>query len=540
MAAAADRAPGIAVDAEGVIRLPALVRGTLIMPPALPRAAIEAAFAAAADGPAGADPPTLVKLPQAWALREPVLDRASMRATGGYQYQLLPALTPGQVLEDDLDALADELYELPFAEVLSYLDGLRQAYAGDGAQLDQVKALARQTSEAPDPYVDAGFAVFPMLLGREVAESMVDTELAAWQLPGRRFLDGWVPVPATQYPAPVHLIHAQHLPPIPGYDPAQATPRIRALPTRQLHVTAGNSPLVPLASLLRALWTKSAATVKLPYGATLAGAYLAQLAARTFPGHPLTRHLSVLYWPGGDQQFETPLFRPGRYDRIVVWGAPNAVQSVTERAAFTKTVTFNPRYGVSLIGREAFAHLEQVVSRAVCDTLIQSQKACIASQVHYLEADQAAAERYAAALRDELARWDGFAPATLSRPQQGQLRRMKRGSFLGATWFENQTGGQFQSAVAVMPGEFNVMEHPLCRLIVVRPVPDLEQALQYLHPGVATAGVFPEARRRALSVRIGARGVSNVPPLGQAGYTYPGMPHDGMLVLSELVDWKTG
>ena len=34
--------------------------------------------------------------------------------------------------------------------------------------------------------------------------------------------------------------------------------------------------------------------------------------------------------------------------------------------------------------------------------------------------------------------------------------------------------------------------------------------------------------------------MSNVPPLGQAGYTYPGMPHDGMLVLSELVDWKTG
>ena len=241
-----------------------------------------------------------------------------------------------------------------------------------------------------------------------------------------------------------------------------------------------------------------------------------------------------------NRQFETPLFLPGRYDRIVVWGAPNAVLSVTERAAFTKTVTFNPRYGVSLIGREAFDHLEQVVSRAVCDTLIQGQKACIASQIHYLEGDQAQAERYAAALRDELGRWDGFAPAALSRSQQGQLRRMKRGSFLGATWFENQADGQYRSAVAVMPDEFNIMEHPLCRLIVVRPVPNLERALQYLHPGVATAGVFPEARRHALNVRIGARGVSNVPALGQAGYTYPGMPHDGMLVLSELVDWKTG
>ena len=40
-------------------------------------------------------------------------------------------------------------------------------------------------------------------------------------------------------------------------------------------------------------------------------------------------------------------------------------------------------------------------------------------------------------------------------------------------------------------------------------------------------------------LKIGARGVSNILPLGQVGYTYPGMPHDGMMVLSEMVDWKT-
>ena len=532
--------PTITADRDGVIAVPALVRGTLVAPPAIGRAEIDAAFAAADRERAGGDAPTLVRLHGAWVLREPVLDRASMRATGACQYQVLPAVTPLDLIEDDLDALAGELYELEFAEVVRYVDGLQRAYGADAALLRQVKEWVRATSEAPDPYVEAGFSMFPVMLAAALAETMVDTDLATWEIPGRRFLDGWVEVPGTLYPAPVHMIHAQHLPPIANYDAADATPRLRALPTRQLHITAGNSPLVPLASLLRALWTKSAATIKLPYGATLAGAYLAVLAARTFPGHPLTRHLSVLYWPGGDEQFEAPLFLPGRYDRIVVWGAPGAVLSVRERAAFTKTVTFNPRYGVSLIGREAFDDLPQVVGRAVCDTLIQSQKACIASQIHYLEADQQGAERYAAALRDELGRWDGFAPAALSRSQQGQMRRMKRGSFLGATWFENRADGEFHSAVVVMPREFNITEHPLCRLIVVRPVASLEHALRFLHAGVATAGVYPEPRRRQLAVRIAARGVSNVPPLGQAGYTYPGMPHDGMLVLSELVDWKTG
>ena len=532
--------PTIAADDDGVISVPALVRGTLVAPPAVGRREIEAAFATEERQRAGGDPPTLVRLNRAWVLREPVLDRTSMRASGAWQYQVLPEVTPLDLVEDDLDTLAAGLYDLEFGDVLRYVEGLQQAYGADAELLRQVKAWVRATSEAPDPYVEAGFAMFPVMLAGAVAETMVDTDLAAWGIPGRRFLDGWVEVPGTVYPAPVHLIHAQHLPPIAGYDPAAAVPRMRALPTRQLHITAGNSPLVPLASLLRGLWTKSAATIKLPYGATLAGAYLALLAARTFPDHPLTRHLSVLYWPGGDEQFEAPLFLPGRYDRIVVWGAPGAVLSVRERAAFTKTVTFNPRYGVSLVGREAFDDLPQVVGRAVCDTLIQGQKACIASQIHYLEADQAGAERYAAALRDELGRWDRFAPAALSRSQQGQIRRMKRGSFLGATWFENRADGAYHSAVAVMPQEFNITEHPLCRLIVVRPVASLERALRFLHPGVATAGVYPEPRRRELAVRIAARGVSNVPPLGQAGYTYPGMPHDGMLVLSELVDWKTG
>ena len=40
--------------------------------------------------------------------------------------------------------------------------------------------------------------------------------------------------------------------------------------------------------------------------------------------------------------------------------------------------------------------------------------------------------------------------------------------------------------------------------------------------------------------RILARGVSSVLPLGRCERVYPGMPHDGMLVLNELVDWKNG
>ena len=51
-------------------------------------------------------------------------------------------------------------------------------------------------------------------------------------------------------------------------------------------------------------------------------------------------------------------------------------------------------------------------------------------------------------------------------------------------------------------------------------------------------GVYPESRRLELRDAILARGVSTVLPLGQCERLFSGAPQDGMLVLSQLVDWK--
>jgi hypothetical protein len=89
-----------------------------------------------------------------------------------------------------------------------------------------------------------------------------------------------------------------------------------------------------------------------------------------------------------------------------------------------------------------------------------------------------------------------------------------------------------------MPGEFDILDHPASRLVIVRRVDNLGEALQYLHAGVSTVGVFPEERRRSLRDYLLARGVSGVFPLGQCERMFAGMPHDGMPVLSQMVDWK--
>jgi len=357
-------------------------------------------------------------------------------------------------------------------------------------------------------------------------------------------LDEWVEMPATRMPGPVHFVGADLLPDALTRELHSYKALVRAMPTRQLHITAGNSPLVPILSLLRAVWTKSSCALKLPAEAVLPGSLVALIAATAAPRHPITRHLSMVYWRGGDENVERILFLPGAFDRIVVWGAPDSVASVRARARFTKVICFNPRYSVSVIGHEAFDEgeggLDEVAARAVCDSMVENQKACVASLVHYIEGSVEDAERYAAAVERSLARWDAQLPHPLLNRHRSLLKRIERGALLDARVRYHEVGGAYHSGVVVAPHEFAIKDHPMCRLIIVRPVPSLDECLRFLHPGVATVGIFPDDRRRALRDRVAARGVSNIVPLGHGGAAAAGSSHDGMLVLSELVDWKNG
>lgn len=522
---------GLLEDDGGIVRVPFLVKGRLVAPPALTKDQIKAAFAHVDAAT------TYVKLDQAQLLREPVIDRASMQPTGESMVLVLPQVNPLALLERDVDALVRGPYALSVDDILAYLQAIVDTLAAQSATVDRVRELCRRTAPYPDIFLDGAFAEFELGLDVPTARAMIDRELAAWQRPGSAFLDGWTELPGEVTPG-IAPLAALGLPGAPNL-PQAAPVCIRAMPTRQLHITAGNAPGVPIVSALRGLLTKSAVTVKSPSGAILTGALFAVAAVAAAPDHPLTRHLSIVYWQGGDESVEAVLFLPNAYDRIVVWGAPEAVTSVQSRALLTKIVSFNPRYSVSMIGREAFdGDLAQVAFQAAVDTMIYNQRACTASLVHYVEGTLAQAEEYAKHLRAVLGQWDAMAPQYVAPETVGALERLRRGRYVQAGWSLNRCDGRFSSGVVVMPDEFDVLDHPLCRLVVVRPVPDLDGALRYLHPGVSAVGVYPEERRLHLRDSIACRGVSSILPLGCCEQVFAGIPHDGMLVLSQLVDWK--
>jgi hypothetical protein len=532
---------------DNIVRVPFLIKGTLRVPPVVGMDRIQEAFSAKEE--ATGKPPnavTTVRLEDAQVLREPIMDRETMRTTDEFVYQVLPAFDAEELIERDFDRVVDELYNLPFEEVLDFLRRISSALSSCPELLDALQQVFRRTATVADMYIDFSFTSLGYLLNPDAAREMVDSELSSFGIQGSRFMDNWVQVSDRSMDGLSGQLCPTEAKETSGDYKSPEKMYLRAMPTRQLHLTAGNAPAIPIISTCRAISLKSPAVIKSPYGATLGGALVSLAACAVAPDHPSVRNLSIVYWPGGDESVEDVFFGAEAFDRIVIWGAPDAVASVKRRALFTKLVTLNPRYGMSWIGREAFENGEykEAARRAAIDTMVWNQKACIASSLHYVEGDENQVMAYAEAVQKELAEWDRVAPNFLDPAAQGQIRRLRRGKLMNAQWLANkQNEGDkknegISSVVIVVKGEFDMMDHTLSRMVIVRPVSRLEDALPYLNNSVSTVGLFPESRRMELCDRILARGVSTSYPLGMADRMSTGLAHDGMKVYSELMDWK--
>jgi hypothetical protein len=512
------------IDANGVARLPVLAGGALLVP-ALPSA--QAIEQAVASGKRGVD------------IGETHLVIVETEVEGrALRCLAFPRVTdPAALIPRDIAGQIRDLHPLPFTSVATHIDAVGAAMAPDSAIVARALPLAIACSDQPEYFVRLGFADVHAAYRGAIVGAAVDRELSYGGRPGRIFLDGWVDI--ADEIAPGGMAVARHRL---GGPPAATPPgrRLRAVPMSQLHITAGNSPVVPAVSALRALATKGPVTVKLPSGALVAGAAFALALWFADPDHPQTRHSSIAYWRGGDEAVEDVLFAHGAFERILVWGSRASVDAVASRAAGTKTLVFNPRYGVTLIGREALAPdaLDETVRRAAQDAMVWNQQACIASLVHYVEGDGDDVDRYCAALTRELAIWDVEHDHHPDRAMVGRIRTARRGELSDGKWAVNGPPVAPTSAVVRMDRGFDLSSHPMARVVIVRPVGDIAEVMELMHTAVSNVGIWPAERLDGLRDAICGRGVTSVIPLGETDTLFTGAPHDGMRPLSELVSWS--
>jgi Acyl-CoA reductase (LuxC) len=512
-------------DAERVVRLPMLCRGKLIIPPDIDPDVLRKAVEETGYGEVG----------DAQVLRQGMLDPQTLRPSGRDLLFVLPRVGDvRQVLVQDHSAMAHDLNDLPVGAALELIDRVRGILEPGGALFERASRLASATSGTPPGFLRAALTQGGRGLDGTSLRAQLDFELRHGHLRAEELLDGWCSLEGGQQ-GPASLFAQQLGEPVSVYPRARF---IRALPTRQLHVTAGNSPTVPLLSCFWALALKSPLTLKAASGALPIASALAIALSLASQGHPLVDYASIMYWRGGDARVETLLFGSESFDRIVVWGDRESIASVHAQASLTKTISFNPRYGASLIGRDALKSDFNGAARAVVrDAMVWNQKGCNASLVAYVEGSQNDARRFAQAVSMAMAEWDDHWPNPLTAEDLARIRIARRGTLRAGEWSVNGEPRAPSSAALYMPAPFDLASHPMTRIVVVRELGHATEVFEHVTRATSQIGVAPEALRIRLRNELCARGVSAVVPLGEADSAVLGMPHDSMRPLSELVAW---
>jgi long-chain-fatty-acyl-CoA reductase len=300
---------------------------------------------------------------------------------------------------------------------------------------------------------------------------------------------------------------------------------------RVLHVLVGNVPLAGLFTLVRSVLTKNVTVAKLPSRDMISSLFFALAFRDVDAQHPVTRSLSVVFWPGGSEVEQAFI---DASDLVCAWGQQQSMTSIKRKLpAGTDFLEFGPKRSLSLVGAP-ISDLDDVCMRAAYDASVYDQEACFSTQRIFVEGN---AELFASRLAVWFEKLLPRLPAAhASLDKQAHLTRTRQeAKFEG--WTVLQASGP-EWTVIVAPTEASLdAEHPLGRTVFVHPVQDLRDALPYITRDVQTVSVSPWSRGFELANELTRRGVLRVTELGLSSRPRPGFVHDGTHPLRRMVNY---
>jgi hypothetical protein len=326
--------------------------------------------------------------------------------------------------------------------------------------------------------------------------------------------------------------------------------RTRAFGARAVHVIAGNAPIVSILTVIRNALTRSDAIIKLPSNDPLTAVALVRTMAEMAPDHPLTRHVSVVYWKGGDAATEAAIYDPRGIEKIIAWGGFDSVKHITQYLQpGIDLITQDPKLSGTIIGRQAFADevtLAHVARRLALDIGAQNQEGCVSARVIYVESgtDDEGLERanrlghltFAAlqALPDHL--------STAHKAFDGVLKAEIDGVRLNAEEYRVFGGRGSEGAVIVsqedMPVDFS--RQLACRVGNIVPIDSFETAVRSVNAYTQTIGIYPETLKAELRDRLAFQGAQRIVSLGGAATMQHNMEkQDAIEPVRRMVKWVT-
>jgi len=454
-------------------------------------------------------------------LIEDALVRFGGRSAGGGFRAPDPRKVASQLPLRSPMELAD-LYSISFEEILDVLEALgRQLDFEKNPYIQQAYEAALLASNYPASILKHSYLTLPAAFERETLRELAEERI------GIDYLEGWVKKT---------LRDGREV-------------KVRAFGARALHVPAGNGGLIAAVTIIRNAITRSDAILKIPSNDPLTAMAIARTLAEIAPGHPLTRHLTVAYWKGGDTEVEQQLYRPEHIEKIVAWGGFDSVKHVTRYLQpGLELIALDPKRSATIIGPEAFENeesLREVALRAACDIGVANQEACASARVIYvLCGTDPEGLRRINRLGELIYEAMQNLPEHLStRPKSfdRELRDHLAATRLDDTFYRVIGGDANEGAVIVSQFDAAVDYAPMLsgRVANLVPVDDFEKVTAAVNAYTQTVGVYPDSLKERLRDRLPLFGAQRLTSLGYACHVSLATPQDAMEPLRRMCKWIT-
>lgn len=413
-----------------------------------------------------------------------------------------------------------DLYKLGFGDILDYAEALGKALEfSENKYLQQACELSYLTAPTTPTIVKGSYMNLRNMLSREFITEMVETTV------GIKYLEGWVRQ---------RLLDGTEL-------------EVRCFGARTLHIVAGNATGLSLWTIIRNMVLRSDAIIKAPSNDPFTALAIARTMVDMAPDHPLTKHLTVAYWKGGDQAFEQRLYQPQNIEKIVAWGGFAAMKHVTQYIQpGLELISLDPKRSASIIGKAAFdseASMREAAVRLASDIGAINQKGCICARTIYVQSGTDAAG---------LARLNAFGrhvydamlalPNTLStapRRYDPKLRAEVDALRLEDEWYQVIGGRDGEGAIicSQLPEAVSFAASLDDRTANLVPVDALDQMMDAVDAYTQTVGVYPESVKDELKDILPLYGAQRIVSLGYAAAMKFAAPQDAIEPMRRMGKW---
>jgi hypothetical protein len=413
-----------------------------------------------------------------------------------------------------------ELYTVSFEEILDVLTELGHALAFEkNSYIQEAYEACLVSNPMAESILRTGYVALPAMFSRESMRELAETQV------GIDYLEGWVPR---------RLLDGREI-------------RVRAFGARTLHIPAGNGGLVAGITVLRNALTRSDAIIKAPSNDPLTAIAIARTLADIAPDHPITKHLAVGYWKGGDEQVEEQLYKPEHVEKIVAWGGLASVKHVTRYIQpGLELIALDPKRSATIIGPEAFdteESLREVAKRAACDIGAGNQEGCVNARVIYVLSGTDPdglnkADRLGELIYQSLVRLPEFI-STKPKVVNPTLLEHIEGSRLTDDWYHVFGGEDAEGAIIVSQIDEAVHYSTLLsgRVANIVPVDSIEKVTDAVNAYTQTIGIYPESLKHELRDSLPLFGAQRLTSLGYAASVNFTIPQDAMEPVRRMCKW---